>query len=56
MIAYAFDKMNVKALFAGHHPDNEVSRHILIKLGFEYTGDERYEPTGKMHPSYMLRK
>ncbi|MBT2286387.1 GNAT family N-acetyltransferase [Paenibacillus polymyxa] len=56
VIGYAFDKMNVKALFAGHHPDNKVSRHILIKLGFEYTGDERDEPTGKMHPSYSLRE
>ncbi|TDL64491.1 N-acetyltransferase [Paenibacillus amylolyticus] len=56
VIGYAFDKMNVKALFAGHHPDNEVSRHILMKLGFEYTGDKQYEPTGLMHPSYVLKK
>ncbi|MCP1182726.1 GNAT family N-acetyltransferase [Paenibacillus sp. 1781tsa1] len=55
VIDYAFGEMNVNALFAGHHPDNEVSRHILVKLGFEYTGDERYEPTGKMHPSYALQ-
>lgn len=56
VIRYAFEELQVKALFAGHHPKNEVSRHMLSKLGFEYVRDERYEPTGVMHPSYLLRK
>jgi len=43
-------------LFAGHHPENESSRQLLTRLGFTYTHDEWYEPTGQMHPSYMLRK
>ncbi|WP_236642166.1 MULTISPECIES: GNAT family N-acetyltransferase [unclassified Paenibacillus] len=56
VIDYAFEELKVKALFAGHHPDNEASRHMLSKLGFEYVGDERYEPTGLMHPSYLLKR
>ncbi|SEL06678.1 GNAT family N-acetyltransferase [Paenibacillus sp. OK003] len=56
VIDYAFGELKVKALFARHHPDNEVSRHMLSKLGFEYVRDERYEPTGLMHPSYLLKK
>ncbi|SDL26969.1 Protein N-acetyltransferase, RimJ/RimL family [Paenibacillus sp. OK060] len=56
VIDYAFGELKAKALFAGHHPDNEVSRHMLSKLGFEYVRDERYEPTGLMHPSYLLKK
>lgn len=56
VIDYAFGELKVNALFAGHHPDNKVPGHMLSKLGFEYIRDERYEPTGVMHPSYMLRK
>ncbi|MEK4053248.1 GNAT family N-acetyltransferase [Paenibacillus sp. FSL F4-0087] len=56
VIHYAFGELKAKALFAGHHPDNEVSRHMLSKLGFEYVRDERYEPTGLMRPSYLLKK
>jgi [ribosomal protein S5]-alanine N-acetyltransferase len=53
---YAFEKLHASALFAGHHPDNAASRHILTKLGFVYTHDEPYGPTGEMHASYLLRK
>lgn len=56
VIDYAFGELKTKALFAGHHPDNEVSRHMLSKLGFEYVRDERYKPTGLMRPSYLLKK
>ena len=41
-------------LFAGHNPENTVSRHLLQKLGFRYTHDEFYAPTGLQHPSYMM--
>lgn len=54
VMAYAFSALFVSGLFAGHHPDNIVSRHVLEKLGFEYTHDEFYAPTGLEHPSYML--
>jgi RimJ/RimL family protein N-acetyltransferase len=41
-------------LFAGHNPKNEASRQLLEKLGFRYTHDEYYAPTGLNHPSYMM--
>jgi RimJ/RimL family protein N-acetyltransferase len=52
---YAFSKQGAKALFAGHHPGNEASRELLRKLGFAYTHEELYPPTGLMHPSYLFR-
>ena len=54
VIGYAFDKMEAAGLFAGHNPANEASRRLLGKLGFQYTHDEYYPPTGLMHPSYLL--
>lgn len=33
---------------------NEGSGYLLGKLGFRYTHDEFYTPTGLNHPSYML--
>lgn len=54
MIQYAFEKLNAQQLFAGHNPKNEASKKLLLKLGFEYVRDEFYEPTGLMHPSYVV--
>ena len=54
MIAYGFDVLGAKALFAGHHPANDASRNLLLKLGFVRTQEELYPPTGLMHPSYLL--
>jgi len=59
VMAYAFDELhfdglNVQALFAGHNPQNETSSKLLKKLGFRYTHDEFYAPTGMDHPSYLL--
>ena len=56
VIEYGFANLRAEALFAGHNPANEGSRHVLLKLGFVYTHDELYPPTGRMHPSYLLRK
>ena len=53
-IHYAFTVLNAGKLFAGHNPKNTVSQKVLRKLGFTYTGDEFYEPTGLYHPSYEL--
>jgi RimJ/RimL family protein N-acetyltransferase len=55
VIAHAFDVLGATALFAGHNPANESSRQLLLKLGFQYTHDEYYAPTGVNHPSYLLR-
>jgi RimJ/RimL family protein N-acetyltransferase len=54
VIAYAFERRGAASLFAGHHPDNAASRRVLLKLGFRYTHDEFYPPTGLHHPSYRL--
>ena len=54
VIEYAFSELRANKLFAGHNPKNEASRTLLLKLGFEYIGDEYYEPTGLYHPSYEL--
>ncbi|HXW89261.1 MAG TPA: GNAT family N-acetyltransferase [Terriglobales bacterium] len=56
VIEYAFSTLNAKALFAGHHPANQASRQLLLRLGFIPAQDERYPPTGLMHPSYLLPK
>lgn len=53
-IAYAFANFRAVALVAGHHPQNDASRHVLQRLGFRFTHEELYPPTGLNHPSYTL--
>ena len=54
VIKFAFADLSANALFAGHNPQNEASCKLLEKLGFHYTHDEYYEPTGLHHPSYLF--
>lgn len=54
-IEYAFQQLGAHGLFAGHHPENQASRKLLCKLGFTFSHEELYPPTGLQHPSYMLR-
>ncbi|HAV24482.1 MAG: hypothetical protein A2X67_13835 [Ignavibacteria bacterium GWA2_55_11] len=54
IMEFAFMKIGVTSLFAGHHPENDVSRRLLRKLGFQYSHDELYPATGLRHPSYLL--
>lgn len=54
VMEYAFEVHDVAGLFAGHHPENIVSRYVLEKIGFHYTHDEFYAPTGLKHSSYIL--
>lgn len=54
VIEYAFKTLRVNALFAGHNPKNIASAQLLKKLGFTYTHDEYYPPTGLHHPSYLM--
>lgn len=49
---YAFREISCKRIIAGHHPQNQGSRHVLEKLDFHYIGENFYEPTGLLHPSY----
>ena len=55
VIRYAFNILHANGLFAGHNPQNHASRRVLEQLGFRYTHDEYYAPTGLNHSSYMLR-
>lgn len=54
VVIYAKNNLKLEKLFAGHNPENQSSRKVLEKIGFKYTHDEFYEPTGLMHPSYEL--
>lgn len=54
VISYAFSSLSANMLFAGHHPQNHTSKNLLLKLGFQYTHNELYPPTGLHHPSYRL--
>jgi [ribosomal protein S5]-alanine N-acetyltransferase len=56
VIDYAFSTHGAQSLFAGHHPANEASRRLLLKLGFVHTHEELYPPTGVMHASYLLHR
>ena len=55
IIGYAFNTIKAHALFAGHNPKNDISRHLLEQLDFCYTHDEYYPLTGLNHPSYLLK-
>lgn len=54
VIDFAFGTRGIKSLFAGHHPENEASERLLKKLGFRWTHEEIYPPTGLMNPAYRL--
>lgn len=56
VIIHSFRTLNADKLHAGHNPRNEASKKLLMKLGFEYVGNQYYEPTGLEHPSYELIK
>lgn len=55
-ISHALNKLQAKGIYAGHHPDNESSRNLLKKLGFEQIDTTFYEPTGLQHPYYRYCK
>lgn len=54
VIRHAFEQLGVTSLFAGHHPDNDASRGLLLKLGFRFTHRELYPHTGLEHLCYVL--
>ena len=56
VVARAFTILGIPALYAGHHPDNRASRGVLRHVGFRYTHDEFYPPTGQIEPCYLLRR
>ncbi len=54
VVDYAFSQLKANGLFTGHHPDNFASARVLLKLGFEEIEPQLYEPTGLIHPNYIL--
>lgn len=54
LIDFAFVALGAEGLYAGHHPNNAASQKVLLKLGFRYTGEEFYPPTGMVEPTYLL--
>ncbi|ERI91076.1 acetyltransferase, GNAT family [Clostridiales bacterium oral taxon 876 str. F0540] len=56
VIEHAFVTLKANGIFAGHNPKNLASANLLRKLGFIYTHDEYYEPTGLYHPSYLMTR
>ena len=54
VVQYATTQLHAPALIAGHNPANLASKHVILKLGFQYTHDELYPPTGKYSPMYRL--
>ena len=56
IITFAFDTLRATALRAGHHPANAPSQRVLEKLGFHFTHEELYPPTGLQHRSYVLAR
>lgn len=56
VIEYAFTALGAASLYAAHHPQNAASGRVLAKLGFRFTHEELYPPTGVMHRAYRLVK
>lgn len=53
-IAHVFGTLGVRALLAGHHPENADSKKLLERLGFKRVGEEHYPATGLRHLAYRL--
>ena len=53
---YGWRELRLAKIYAGHHPDNRASRHILERLGFTFLKTVFYEPTGLLHPSYVRQR
>ena len=51
---HAFSALGIRGLYAGHHPDNRASQGVLTRVGFRYTHEEFYPPTGRIEPCYLL--
>lgn len=56
VIAFAFGRPGITALFAGHHPENVSSGALLTKVGFTCIGTHYFARTGLDHPWYQLRR
>ena len=41
-------------LVAGHHPENEPSKRVLLRLGFSDTHHEQYPPTVQLYQPELI--
>jgi [ribosomal protein S5]-alanine N-acetyltransferase len=48
--------LRLAKIYAGHHPDNHISKRVLERLGFTFLDTVFYEPTGLLHPSYVRHR
>jgi [ribosomal protein S5]-alanine N-acetyltransferase len=55
-VRHGFEKLQLRMLRAGHHPNNVNSKKILLKLEFQFANEVFYKPTGLMHPTYKLER
>jgi ribosomal-protein-alanine N-acetyltransferase len=55
VIRLASESLEARALFAGQYADNQASARVLEKLGFAFTHEEIYAPTGRMHRCHILK-
>jgi RimJ/RimL family protein N-acetyltransferase len=56
VVNFAFEARGAEGVFVGHHPANATSRKVLEKLGFRFTHEELYPPTGLEHRCYLLTR
>lgn len=54
VIGHAFRVLGVQRLIAAHHPENRASQRLIRKLGFQFSHEALYAPTGLEHPWYVL--
>lgn len=54
IIHHASASLKARTLFAGHYPDNKASARVLEKLGFAFTHEGIYAPTGNLDRCYRL--
>jgi hypothetical protein len=50
---YAFGTLGLDTVAAGHHPSNLAPHQVLAKIGFKYTLEEFYEPSGIFESTYV---
>jgi RimJ/RimL family protein N-acetyltransferase len=56
ILTFGFDCLKLEKVYAGHNPNNFNSQKVLTKLGFVPQGQVLYQPTGLMHPIYVLHR
>ncbi len=56
VIGYAFGTLSTRALVAGHGPENDASKALLGRLGFQFSHREPWGAHDIPHPYYRLTR